>query len=155
MKKREKVKVPEYMQNACATPSCEMKMVMAKEFDVEIKLQKVTISLHIDKKSSCSLHNHTFDYSNSIKLNSAIWLAAGQEVAKSYTSAAVNRNLNLQRVKWAGNCDALKDAGGTYLDLKEVHNAGGDFKKANPNIRMKGAKEEWKIQLFCLPRLKQ
>ncbi|MCJ1344194.1 hypothetical protein MMC31_002397, partial [Peltigera leucophlebia] len=127
------------------TPSCEMKMVMAKEFDAEIKLQKVTISLHTDKKSPCSSHNHTFDYSDSIKLNSAVRSAAGQEVAKGYTPAAVNRNL--QGVKWAGNRDALKDAGGTYLDLKAVHNAGGDFRKANPDIRMKGAKEEWEIQL--------
>lgn len=56
-------------------------------------------------------------------------------------------NRNLQGVKWAGNRDALKDAGGTYLDLGAVHNAGGDFKKSNPDIRMKGAKEEWEMQL--------
>ena len=111
------------------TPSCEMKMVMVKEFDAEIKLQKVTIS---DKKSPCSSHNHTFDYSDCIKLNSAIRSAAGQEVAKGYTSAVVNRNL--LGVKWVGNRDALKDLGGTYLDLKAVHNAGGDFKKANLDI---------------------
>ena len=114
------------------TPSCEMKMVMVKEFDTEIKLQKVTISLHIDKKSPYSSHNHTFDYSNSIKLNSAIRSVVSQEVAKGYTPAVVNRNF--QGVKWAGNCDALKDEGGTYLDLKAVHNVGGDFKKPNPNI---------------------
>lgn len=127
------------------TPSYEMKMVMAKEFDAEIKLQKVTISLHTDEKSPCSSHNHTFDYSDSIKLKSAVWLAVGQELAKDYTLAAVNRNL--QRVKWAGNRDILKDVGGTYLDLKAVHNAGGNFRKANPDIQMKGAKEEWEIQL--------
>lgn len=127
------------------TPCCEMKMVMAKEFDTKIELQKVTISLHTDRKSPCSSHNHTFDYSDSIKLNSAVWLTAGQEVAKGYTPAVVNRNL--QGVKWAGNRDALKEAGGTYLDLKAVHNAGGDFKKTNPDIRMKGSKEEWEIQL--------
>ena len=59
------------------TPNCEMKMIMAKKFDTEIKLQKVIILLHIDKKSPCSSHNHTFDYSDSIKLNSAVWLTAG------------------------------------------------------------------------------
>ncbi len=105
---------------------------MVKEFDTEIKLQKVIISLHIDKKSPYSSHNHIFDYRNSIKLNSAIRSVASQEVAKDYIPTVVNRNF--QGVKWAGNCDALKDAGETYLDLKAVHNAGGDFKKSNPNI---------------------
>ena len=78
-------------------PSCEMKMVIAKEFDVEIKLQKVIIFLHKDKMSSCSSYNHTFDYNNSINLNSAVWLAKGQKVAKDYTPIAVNRNF--QKVK--------------------------------------------------------
>ena len=31
--------------------------------------------------------------------------------------------------------------------MKAVYNAGGDFKNANSDIRMKGAKEEWEIQL--------
>ena len=114
-------------------------MVMAKEFNVEIKLQKVTILLHIDKKSPCSSHNLIFNFSDSIKLNSAVRSAAGQEVAKSYTPAAVNRNL--QGVKWASKRDALKDVGGTYLDLKAIYNACGDFGKVNPNIRIKRAKE--------------
>lgn len=57
------------------TSSDKMKMVIAKEFDIEIKLRKVTILLHIDKKSSCSSHNYKFDYGDSIKLNSAVsWL---------------------------------------------------------------------------------
>lgn len=51
----------------------------------------------MDNKSSCSLHNHIFDYSNFIKLNSTIWLAKSQKVVKSYTPATVN--CNLQEVK--------------------------------------------------------
>ncbi len=31
--------------------------------------------------------------------------------------------------------------------MKAVNNAGGDFEKPNPDIRMRGAKEEWEIQL--------
>lgn len=58
------------------TPGCKMKMVMAKEFDTKIKLQKVTILLHIDKKSPCSSHNHIINYSDSIKLNNAVWSVA-------------------------------------------------------------------------------
>lgn len=114
------------------TLSCEIKMVMTKEFDAEIKLLKITIFLHTDKKSLCTSYNHTFNYSDFIKLNSAIWSAEGQKVAKGYTPTVVNRNL--QGIKWAGNRDALKDAGEIYLDLKIVYNTCGDFKKANPDI---------------------
>ena len=76
-------------------------MVMVKEFDIEIKLQKVTIFLYTDKKSPCLSHNHKFDNSDFIKFNNAICLTAGQEVAKSYIPAVVN--WNLQEVKWASN----------------------------------------------------
>lgn len=71
IKKKEKMKMPEYL---CTIFSCEMKIMMAKEFDAKVKLQKVTIFLHINKKLSCLLHNYIFDYSDSIKLNSAVWL---------------------------------------------------------------------------------
>lgn len=66
-------------------------------------------------------------------------------MAKSYTPATVNRNL--QGVKWVGNYNALKDVGDTYLNLKLLHNAGENFKKTNPDIRMKGAKKKWETQL--------
>ncbi len=75
------------------TLACRMKMIVAKQFDTTNRLLKVTLSLHKDKKYS-------------IKLNSAVRSNAGQEVAKGYAPAAVNRNL---RVKWAGNRDALKE----------------------------------------------
>lgn len=71
-------------------------------------------------------------------------------MAKIYTPATVNRNL--QRVKWVGNYDALKNVGVTYLNLKVLHNAGEDFKKTNPDIRMKGAKEKCETQLSELLR---
>ena len=54
------------------TPNCEIKIVMAKEFDIEVKLQKIIIFLHINKKSPCFSQNHRFDYSDFIKLNSAV-----------------------------------------------------------------------------------
>lgn len=145
------------------TSCCELKIMVAKKFDVEIKLQKVIISLHIDKNLYCSSHNHAFDYSDSIKPNIIVRSTEGQKVAKSYMPTAVNQNL--QGVKWLDNRDALKDAEGTYLDSKAIYNAGWDFQKVNPDIRMKGAKEEWEIQLtkiyktkverFCLPKSKQ
>ncbi len=51
------------------TLACGMKMIMAKQFDTTNKL---ILSLHKDKKSGCFIHNHSFDYSDSIKLKSAV-----------------------------------------------------------------------------------
>lgn len=45
---------------------------MAKQFNIETKLQKVIIFLYRDKKSFYSLYNHKFNYIDFIKLNSAI-----------------------------------------------------------------------------------
>lgn len=57
----------------------EIFMVMAKEYNAKIRLQKVTIFLHIDKKNDlCFLHNYTFYYNNSIKLDSTVCLITSQ-----------------------------------------------------------------------------
>lgn len=53
-------------------------------------------------------------------------------MVKNYTLIAVK--WNFYEVEWVGNRDILKDVEDTYLDLKVVHNMGGDFKKANPDI---------------------
>lgn len=49
----------------------------------------------------------------------------------------------MQGVKWIRSLEALKDAGRTHLNLKAVHNADEEFKKANPDVRVMGAKEDW------------
>ena len=36
----------------------------------------------------------------------------------------------------------IKRCKGTYLDLKAVYNAGGNFKKANLDLQIKGVREE-------------
>ncbi len=71
-------------------------MIMAKQFDITNKLLKVTLSLHKDKKPGCFIHNHSFNYSDSIKLNSEVRSKARQEVAKGYAPAAVNQNLQVK-----------------------------------------------------------
>ena len=48
----------------------------------------------------------------------------------------------------------MKEAGGSSLNLKTVHNAGQNFKKLNPDVRVLGAKEPWLDQLDdCFDRL--
>ena len=127
------------------TPPCPMKLAMIKHFDESDNLLTVTLNCHVSKKNDAvNEHNHTLEYLDTIKINSAIKLSAGQEVAKGYTPAVVNRNM--QGVKYGGNLEALKIAGGLHFDLKAVHNAGKGFKKLNPDIRILGAKEVWETQ---------
>ena len=128
-----------------------MKLKMVKHWLGE-ELLTVTLSMHEDKKNPCSEHNHTFEYVDIIKLNSAIKSSAGDEVAKGYAPAIVHRNL--KGVKWSANLTALKEAGGQYLDLKKVHNAGIAWKRSNPDVRMKTGRLVWEEQWAeCLKSL--
>lgn len=61
--------------------------MIAKKFDTEIKLQKITISLYKDKKLLYSLKNHIFDYSDFIKLINACQSTKGQKATKSHKSS--------------------------------------------------------------------
>lgn len=122
-----------------------MKLVMVKTVDEADKLLTVTFTCHINKKSPHRLHCHTLSELNGIKVNSALKITAGDEVAKGYGPAVINRNM--QGIKWQGNAETLKNAGGIGFNLQTVHNAGGAFKKAHPDLRQVGAKEAWQDQL--------
>ena len=76
-----------------------MKLAMIKRFDETAdNLVSVELSCHISKKLEFDSinqhqHNHFLELLDTIKTNSALKLTAGQEVAKGYTSATVNRNM--------------------------------------------------------------
>jgi hypothetical protein len=68
------------------------------------------------------VHNHDLDYMDSIKRNSAVRNIAAAEVLKGYKPCDVARNL--RENTRADNLRALQAAGGSYICLKDVHNAG-------------------------------
>ena len=119
------------------TDPCPMKLTMIKQFDEANNLLRVTLSLHLSKKSDDAVdqrqHNHTLKYLDDVKINSAIKFAADQEVARGYAPAVVNKNM--QGIKWEGNFEALQKAGESSLNFKTVHNADQTFKKLNPDVR--------------------
>ena len=127
------------------TSSCSKKLAILKSFDDADNLLTVRLYAYAEKKLDQQEHNPTLEYLDGIKINSAIKLTAGKEVAKGYTPAVVNRNM--QGIKWLGNSETLKDAGGSDFNLKAVHNASIDFKRAHPDARVLGAKEAWVDQL--------
>ncbi len=135
-------------------PSCGMKLKMVKSFSQSDHgiLMSVEISLHLDKKNPCQQHNHEADYVDQCKINSFVMNAAGLVVASGWEVASVHSNL--KGVKWTSNLTALEAAGGRHLTLKHCHNAGADWKKANPDGRIQGAKAPWSEQWAeCLAEL--
>ena len=78
--------------------SCAMKLKMCKQW-IDDQLHSVTLILHQDK-ISCQEHNHTAEYVDVIKLNSAVKTIAGDEVFKGYASASVNRLLKDKIGAW-------------------------------------------------------
>ena len=110
----------------CTVKACGMKLNMYKLFNE--KNQLVLVQLVRNELKSCRkkeiyyTHNHTLEYLDIIKVNSKVKNTIGTEVAKGYWSSNINKNI--QEVKWAANKTALGDAGGVYLDLKRIYNAG-------------------------------
>ena len=80
------------------TDSCPMKLAIIKQFDEASNLLKVFLKLHVNKKLNNSVeqrqHNHTLEFLDDVKINSAIRFVAGQEMAKGYTPAVVNKNMH-------------------------------------------------------------
>lgn len=131
------------------TDPCGMKLAMIKQFDETAdNLISVELICHINKKldfeTNQRQHNHSLEFLDSIKTNSALRLIAEEEIAKGYTPAAVNRNM--QGVNWEGNNEALIQAGGRSMNLESVYNAGRNFRKQHPDARKSGAKEFWSDQ---------
>ncbi|KAK2766902.1 hypothetical protein FQN54_006217 [Arachnomyces sp. PD_36] len=95
-----------------ATIACPMKFKAIFYGDSHVKFER--LGDHV--------HNHDLDYVDSIKRNSAVRNIAAAEVSKGYKPCDVARNL--RESTRADNLRALKDAGGSYICLKDVHNAG-------------------------------
>ena len=69
---------------------------MIKQFDEAENLLTVNLNSHLDKKLETSsdqltshTHNHTLEYLDGIKINSAFKFTAGKKVAKKYTPAVI------------------------------------------------------------------
>ena len=127
-------------------PPCGMKLKMVKSYSQSDHgiLLSVEISLHLDKKHPCWQHNHERDFVDQCNINSFVMDAAGRAVATGWEVASIFSNL--RGVKWANNLTALEAAGGKHLKLLDVHNAGAEWKKVNPDGRIQGAKAPWEQQ---------
>ena len=77
--------------------SCPMKLIIIKQFDEASNLLKIFLKLHVNKKLNNSMkqrqHNHTLKFLDDVKINSAIRFVAEQKMAKKYTLAVVNKNM--------------------------------------------------------------
>lgn len=80
----------------------------------------VGLSLHQDHKSSRLQHDHSAEYIDTVKINFGVksTAAAGKGMPRRLSIK------NLQGVQDLANMVALVEAGGIYMNLKGVHNAG-------------------------------
>ena len=82
---------------------------------------------------------------NSIKINFAIKLNADQKMIKKYTPTAMNRNM--QKIRWTKNYEILKQTEKQNFNWKTMYNVEKNFKKNNPDARIRKAKNDWCDQL--------
>ena len=131
------------------TDLCPMKLTIIKQFDKASNLLKIFLKMHVNKKLNNSMeqrqHNHTLEFLDDVKINSAIKFVAEQKVTKKYISIVVNKNM--QDIKWKENFEILKTANEASFNLKGVHNVNKNFKKLHLNARISGAKKPWCDQL--------
>ena len=111
---------------------CGMRLKKVQVFELlegaKLKLLRVEISLHVDKKEASFQHNHDLDM---LKINSYVMRVVGTEIARGWEASRLRRLLF--GVKFAGNLTALGIAGGKHLTLKHIHNAAADWKKSHPD----------------------
>ena len=89
-------------------------------------------------------HLHSLEDSDRWKRPSFVRQVAAREVANGYPVANVARNLRgVDRPK---DRQALQEAGGHWLSLKDVHNAGAAWKKENPDSRRDRSQGIWQEQ---------
>ena len=128
--------------------TCVMRLKMVKTWDLQQApptLKSVQLSNHKARgKEVVKAHNHELGYVDQIKKNSKLMQVVGDEMGKGYEAANINDLI--AGTKYEANRSALLEAGGQHLSRKDIHNAGRGWKKRNPDIRTKGAREEWQVQ---------
>jgi hypothetical protein len=100
-----------------------------------MKLKVVTAGDHVrvERHGECPEHCHTLDEADSYKRNSALRDMAAQQVAEGFKPSEVFNNLR-------GSAHTPKRrkfqaAGGKFLKLGDIHNAGEAWIKQNPGLR--------------------
>lgn len=126
---------------------CGIKLKVTTSFDDDISLTPTYFTL--ERTGNCHEHNHDLESMDAMKRNQKIKQVAAGEVANGYTAATINKTLHSYHRP--GVEEALIAAGGHHLSRYDVHNAGSEWKKANPDQRLVGGVgygwEEQQIEL--------
>ena len=114
--------------------ACEMKMKTVADNGF------VKISRHGD----CTIHCHDLETVDRKKLPSWIMELARSKIAEGTKASAVAANLAAEdRPK---DREILRAAGGHWLTLMDVPNAGSEWKQKNPDLRRVGTDFAWEQQ---------
>lgn len=113
---------------------CKMKMKVVKADGF------VEITRHGDAFNHC----HDLDYSDRRKRPSFIRRLAAEQVASATKVSAVSHTL--RAMDRPTDRQRLRDAGAQHTTLKDIHNAGAEWKRVNGDQRRRGAPENWTLQ---------
>lgn len=79
--------------------------------------------------SDCSQHKHTMEEADKFKRNKKLMDLAGSEIRKRYKPKDIKNAIKSNNDP-AAHAE-FKDASGTFFKLKDVHNAGAEWKSKN------------------------
>lgn len=94
------------------------------------------------RTGECENHCHDLESQDRQKKNPGIKTLAVNQVSHGYSIAAVTANVTAKtRPK---DRVILKELGGHWLNLNDVHNSAAAYKAANSDLRRIGARQAWK-----------
>ena len=91
----------------------------------------------ISPYGDCTRHKHTIEEADSFKRNEKLIKLAGDKIRKRYKPKDIKNIIKLNNDPSAYK--EFKAAGGTFFKLKDVYNAGAEWKKKNSNPILIGA----------------
>ena len=102
-------------------------------------------SVTATRTSECESHCHDLELLDFQKKNSGVMAVAAKEASRGYKISHVAATMTAR--DRPEQRSTLKDVGGHWMTLLDVHNSATAHKSANPDLRRTGAKKPWEEQL--------
>ena len=125
--------------------------MITKECDMRLKISiyyldgfAVPDCVKIMQYGNCKEHNHMLEESDRFKHNTKLWSVAGEEMQKRYRACDIKDVIKSNNNPTAST--EFEAAGGQFFNIFNVHNAGKEWKKLNPNPTLLGAKLDMETQ---------
>lgn len=113
--------------------------------DMRFKAVFTAASVIATRTNECESHCHDLELLDFQKKNSGVMALAAKEAFKGYKISHVAANVTARHRPEQRT--ALKDVGGHWVTLLDIHNSATAYKSANPDVRRVGTRKPWEEQL--------